>query len=64
MRFGRFGHSAVLRTLLLSGSLNRWIRDAALLHPNILLQTSHVLRTLTTISYGGEERHEPKNSFG
>ena len=51
LELGRLGHSAVLRTLLLSGPLNRRICGSltlAQICPN--RETSHIPRTLSEIA--------------
>jgi hypothetical protein len=49
-KFGDGGHSAVLRTLPLSGSLNRWINDSLTLVQSLLRKPSFIRNTLADIA--------------
>jgi len=68
--FGGLGHSAVLRPLPLTGSLNRWICGFAFGYAQICFaiapQTSHTPKPLGDISLGGIPLKYPKGgvSYG
>ena len=57
-KFSGVWHSAVLRTLPLSGSLNRRICGSLTLAQICLRQTSHIPRTLYAIDFGTLHRKE------
>ena len=50
--------SAVLRTLPLTGSLNRWICDSLTLAQISLRETSHIPGTLSAIAGKGKSKYQ------